>query len=248
MKSLLTGLMVILIVMILSLPVLADEQATGEGQAAIGAKLKAAFPNLVYRQIKPTPVANMYEVVASGQLFYYFPDSSHLMFGALVDETGANLTEIAKDELLATLLEELPLDKAVKIGSGPKKVIEVTDPDCPYCRKASHFFDDKDELVTRYVFFFPLMEIHPDAAAKSAFILSSEDRAAAYHDVMAGKYDKAPLPAFEDNRLLENHLMLTQELGVRSTPQFWVDGENVEGADLEALERLIAPPKTDNGG
>ena len=180
-------------------------------------------------------------MVASGQIFYYFPDSSHLMFGALIDKTGTNLTEEAKDALQARLLESLPLDKAVKIGHGPTVVIEVTDPDCPYCRKASQFFEGKDELVTRYVFFFPLMEIHPDAAGKAALVLSSEDRAAAYHAVMAGQYDTTPLPAFEDNKLLEEHLGLTQELGVRSTPQFWIDGENIQGANIPALESAIAP-------
>ena len=91
------------------------------------------------------------------------------------------------------------------------------------------------------------MEIHPDAAVKAAFVLSSEDRAAAYHDVMAGKYDTAPLPEFEDNLLLEEHLELTGQLGVRSTPQFWIDGEHIEGANISELERLITPPKTDAG-
>jgi thiol:disulfide interchange protein DsbC len=62
---------------------------------------------------------------------------------------------------------------------------------------------------------------------------------------MAGKYDKDPLPAFEDNKLLEAHLRLTQQVGVRSTPQFWIDGENIQGADIPALERLTAPPKTE---
>lgn len=99
--------------------------------------------------------------------------------------------------------------------------------------------------MTRYVFFYPLMEIHPDAAQKSAFVLSSKDQAAAYHDVMAGKFDTAPLPEFEDNRLLEDHLRLTQQIGVSSTPQFWINGENIQGADLAELERLTTPEKTE---
>lgn len=242
MKSIIKCLSLVSLVVFLSLPALAAEQPD-----PVGEKLKIDFPTLVYTEIKPTPIDNMYEVVASGQIFYYFPESSHLMFGALIDKSGTNLTEEAKAVLQARFLEELPLDKAVKIGNGPKKVIEVTDPDCPYCRTASQFFDDKDELVTRYVFFFPLMEIHPDAATKAAFVLSSEDRAAAYHDVMAGNYDTVPLPVFEDNLLLEDHLELTGQLGVRSTPQFWIDGENVQGANIPELERLITPPKADSG-
>jgi thiol:disulfide interchange protein DsbC len=214
------------------------EQVDIELEDAVQEKFLADFPNLAGTQLNPTPINSMYEVVASGRIFYYFPETSHLMFGALVDKDGTNLTQIR-------LVEELPLDKAIKIGNGPQIVIEVTDPDCPYCRKASDFFNDKDDLITRYVFFYPLMEIHPDAAQKSAFILSSKDRAAAYHDVMSGKYDSAPLPVFEDNKLLEDHLRLTQQIGVNSTPQFWIDGVNVQGANIPELTRLTTPPEAE---
>ena len=44
------------------------------------------------------------------------------------------------------------------------------------------------------------------------------------------------------------HLGLTQELGVRSTPQFWIDGENIQGANIPALESAIAPAETIPGG
>ena len=242
MKLLLKVLILVSFTTIFCFPAFAEEQP-----APVESKLKADFPTLAFTEIKPTPIDGMYEVVASGQIFYYFPTSSHLMFGALIDKSGTNLTDLAKEALQEKMLATLPLDKAVKIGHGPKKVIEVTDPDCPYCRKASEFFDDKDELVTRYVFFFPLMQIHPDAATKAAFVLSSEDRAAAYHDVMSGKYDTLPLPTFEDNLLLDDHLVLTGQLGVRSTPQFWIDGENIQGANIAELERLIVPPKADSG-
>lgn len=241
MKLFVKGLVLISLLAVFSMPALAEESNP------IGVKLKADFPNLMFTEITSTPVADMYEVVASGQIFYYFPESSHLMFGALVDKSGTNLTDLAKEAMQLRKLAKLPLENAVKIGQGPTTVIEVTDPDCPYCRKASDFFDDKDELVTRYVFFFPLMDIHPDAAAKAAFVLSSEDRAAAYHDVMSGKYDTVPLPAFQDNGLMEQHQQLTEQLGVRSTPQFWIGEEHIEGANIPELERLIALPKSDSG-
>lgn len=241
MNMILKRLLLTSMLVVLCLPAAAqqvDPVVVAQQSDPIRSKFLVDFPNLVDTQLNPTPIANMYEVVAAGRILYYFPDTAHLMFGALVDKEGTNLTQIR-------LVEELPLDLAVKIGTGPKKVIEITDPDCSYCRKASHFFDDKAELVTRYVFFFPLMEIHPDAAQKSAFVLSAKDRAAAYHDVMAGKYDKTPIPDFEDNKLLEDHLRLTQQVGVRSTPQFWIDGENVQGADIPELVRLTTPEKAE---
>src|SRR5574340_1146888 len=47
----------------------------------------------------------------------------------------------------------LPLDKAIKIGDGGTTVIEITDPDCPFCRRASAYLSAKND-ITRYVFFY----------------------------------------------------------------------------------------------
>ena len=170
MKMILKRLLLTSLLVLFCLPAVAqqpDPAIVAEQPGPVRTKFLVDFPNLSDTQLNSTPISNMYEVVASGRILSYFPDTSHLMFGSLVDKEGTNLTQIR-------LIEELPLDKAVKIGNGPKKVIEITDPDCPYCRKASHFFDGKDELVTRYVFFFPLMEIHPDAAQKSRLAATSQ--------------------------------------------------------------------------
>ena len=84
MKLLLKSLLMVALLVVLGLPAVAEDQ-TGP----VGESLSADFPNLIYTEIKPTPVDGMYEVVASGQIFYYFPASSHLMFGALIDSMTA---------------------------------------------------------------------------------------------------------------------------------------------------------------
>jgi len=58
---------------------------------------------------------------------------------------------------VAKLAKTLPLEKAVKIGDGKKVVIEITDPDCPFCRTASEYFSKKTDVI-RYVFFAPLLK------------------------------------------------------------------------------------------
>ena len=81
----------------------------------------------------------------------------------------------------------LDIGKSITIGSGPKTVIEFTDPDCPFCRKASKYFEGRSD-VTRHVFFYPLPR-HPKAKEKAQYILSQMDRATAYREVMSGKMD-----------------------------------------------------------
>jgi thiol:disulfide interchange protein DsbC len=47
---------------------------------------------------------------------------------------------VAVSGTMALSAETLDLDKALRIGTGKTTVIEFTDPDCPYCRKAYQYF------------------------------------------------------------------------------------------------------------
>lgn len=134
---------------------------------------------------------------------------------------------------------EIDLSKAVTIGSGPKTVVEFTDPDCPYCRKASAYFEGRRD-VTRHVFFFPLAR-HPKAKQKAQFVLSMPDKARAYHDVMSGRMDSIPLPAStpEGVRLQEQQLEIVKKSKVDSTPTFLINGRIIVGFDVKKIEDAL---------
>ena len=120
------------------------------------------------------------------------------MFGEIWTKDGKNITAGKRTRLAAAKLKDVPLDKAVKIGNGKNKVIEFTDPDCPYCRKAAAFFKGRDD-VTRYVFLFPL-PIHKDAEAHARYVLCAADKAHALEEVMSGQLDGKGVPACPDKR------------------------------------------------
>ncbi len=134
---------------------------------------------------------------------------------------------------------EIDFSKGVKIGSGPKTVVEFTDPDCPFCRKASRYFESRPD-VTRYVFFNPLAR-HPKAKEKVRFILSMQDKAGAYHDVMSGKQDAAQaLTATpEGGKLQEEQQAIAKKNKVDSTPTFIINGRIIEGFDLKRIEEAL---------
>jgi thiol:disulfide interchange protein DsbC len=134
---------------------------------------------------------------------------------------------------------EIDLSKAITIGSGPKTVVEFTDPDCPFCRKASTYFDGRSD-ITRHVFFYPLAR-HPKAKQKAQFVLSMPDKARAYHDVMSGKMDSIPLPAStpEGVRLQEQQLEIVKKSKVDSTPTFLINGRIIVGFDLKKIEDAL---------
>jgi len=134
---------------------------------------------------------------------------------------------------------DLNLTKSITIGNGQKKVIEFTDPDCPFCRKASQYFETRKDL-TRHVFFYPLPR-HPKAKEKSRFILSMPDKAKAYHDVMSGKMDAAAQLAStpEGVKLQEEQMEIAKKSKVDSTPTFMINGRIIVGFDQKKIEEAL---------
>lgn len=137
---------------------------------------------------------------------------------------------------------EFDFAKSITIGSGPKMVVEFTDPDCPFCRKASKYFDARSD-VTRHIFFYPLAR-HPRAKEKAQYVLSQMDRAQAYHEAMSGALDaRARLDGITATgiRLQEEHLDLVRKKKVDSTPTFIINGRIIEGFDLKKIEEALGP-------
>lgn len=136
---------------------------------------------------------------------------------------------------------DLDLSKALVIGNGPKTVIEFTDPDCPFCRKAASYFANRTD-VTKYVFFIPLAK-HPEAKLKARYILSQANRAKAYHEVMSGKLDGSDvrkLPVTPRGvKLQEQQQEIAKKAGIDATPTFMLFGRIIEGFDLVKIEALL---------
>lgn len=138
----------------------------------------------------------------------------------------------------------LDLSKALVIGNGPKTVIEFTDPDCPFCRKAASYFSNRTD-VTKYVFFIPLAK-HPEAKRKAQYILSHQHRAKAYYEVMTGRLDntdvrKLPITA-KGSKLQEQQQEIAKTAGIDATPTFMLFGRIIEGFDRVKIEELLGKP------
>lgn len=217
--------------------------------AALAVKPEAAFskafPQLKVDSIVDSQIKGLYEITSGVNIFYFFPEKDLLIVGDIYTKEGKNLTGDKKQELKAKSqaqiidkLKDLPLDKAVKVGSGAKKIIEFTDPDCPYCRKASEALKPYTD-TTRYVFLTPLA--HPNAINKVHYILAAKDQEKAYHEMMEGK----PLPAAaveyskEIKDQAQEHLKLAKSLAIEGTPTFFINGQMVVGADMERIKNLL---------
>lgn len=210
-------------------------------------KLKASFPDIAFDSVRESPVKGIYEVVAGRNIYYFAPKESIIIAGQMFDKTKKNLTagrmeELSAkfDEKIALKAKELNLDKAVKTGSGKHIVIEFTDPDCPFCRKAAAFFESRTD-VTKYTFFVPL-PMHPDAPNKVRYILCQTDKAKALDDVMKGKIDNQKYETCtnaEVDNLINVHKSEGAKMNVSATPFFVIDGKVVNGADIPKIEKIL---------
>jgi thiol:disulfide interchange protein DsbC len=205
---------------------------------------RQSFPNLRADSIRPAGINGLYEVVSGNRVLYYAPGPEYLIYGPMITREGRNLTEERTLELLELGLKGIPLAKALRIGGGPHQIIEITDPDCTYCRRASAFLSGRND-VTRHVFFFPLA-IHPNATAKVRQIFCAEDRGKAYEEAMSGKLDDmkfTPCKSEAVEELLKTHREIGDRVGVTGTPLFLIDGQVVFGADIPRIEKLLGSKK-----
>jgi len=214
-----------------------------DDRAAIREALTKTYPQLHVGEIRETPISGLYEIETGPNVLYYYPDKELILFGELWTKEGRSLTAERKVALSAQRIKDIPLEKGIKIGAGKHTVVEFTDPDCPYCRKASEFLGTRKD-TTRYVYLLPL-PIHKDAETKARFILCAHDQAKAYEEVMRGIHDKEKLDACSGERasaLLHEHKDIAARAGVGGTPSFWIDGHAVVGANIPALEKLLDEP------
>lgn len=199
---------------------------------------KQAYPQVKVDSFEPTDVKGVYQVITGQNIFYYLAEKDYVLLGDMFSKDGKNLTADKKGQMAAKLMQNLPLDKAVKIGEGKNVIVEFTDPDCPYCRKAAEYLMKKTN-TTRYVFFAPLA--HPAAITKIQYILGAEDKVKAYDAMMLGQEIPANAPPASDKikALAQEHIDLAKSVGVQGTPTFFVNGQQVVGADTKKIDSLL---------
>ncbi len=202
--------------------------------------LKSAFPNVEFEKMNKTPIEGVYEVITPRGILYYAPKAQCIIAGEIITKQGVNLTQAKELELLAARAKDVPLDKALKIGSGKNTIVEFTDIDCQYCRAASQFLA-KEKNITRYIFFVSLTG-NPQTLTKTKYVLGAPDRARAYEDAMTGKLDDMKFSAAnspDEEKLLQVHKAIGQKVNPPGTPFFLVNGKPVMGANMPEIKSLL---------
>lgn len=181
-------------------------------------KMKASFTHLKATHFGSTGIPGLYEVMAGGRMMYFMPSSETLFVGELYDKAGRSLTAQRKRELQTEKLKTLDMADALVIGTGPKTIIEFTDPDCPYCQKLHAQLTQKPD-VSRAVFFSILDGLHPKATAKAVHVVCSADAQKALDDIFARRIGDDQLIDCEHGRqVVARHKQISENFGVSGTP------------------------------
>lgn len=206
--------------------------------AAIKSNLEMRQPPIKAKSIKLSPLAGLYEVYASGNIFYVDKTVSYVMVGGslLDDASKKNLTAERLKELTSIKFGDLPLKNAIEVkkGTGAYKFAVFTDPDCPYCKKLEQGLDKMAVTdYTAYVFLYPLKELHPDATAKAESIWCAKDKQETWLNWMVK--DTAPVKSTCDNPI-ESNEKLAEDLGVAGTPTIYLNN----GTQTQNPQELVA--------
>lgn len=91
-------------------------------------------------------------------------DKKTFIKGTAIDlETSQQLDSPVKDISMAKDKE------AFTFGTGKDEYLLFTDPQCPYCKELEKYFPQLLDKVSVKVFYYPLLQIHPEAGELSKF-------------------------------------------------------------------------------
>jgi thiol:disulfide interchange protein DsbC len=180
------------------------------------------------KELNKTPLPGLFEVVTSDNHVFYMDESgNYLLEGSLVDlQKRTSLTQQTVDRVSKVDFKSLPLQNAIKWGSGKKKLVVFHDIDCPYCRKL-HTELKKLKDVEIYNFLFNL-SFHPDAYGKAKKVYCSKDPFKTMDAAMNG--DNLSGLKECDTDLVDKNKKLAEEMGVTGTPHMVMEnGVSLQG-------------------
>lgn len=205
-------------------------------------QLRQTFTNLQFEEFGPAPVEGpIYQAIAGGRIIYFAPKSGHLLFAAVYDRNGVNVTALAQDASARKRLGAIDPKQALVIGpAGAPQVIEFTDPDCPYCQALERYWQAKaaeGKRVQRLIYF--VSGIHPDAGAKAEHILCSPDKEVAFRALYSGAWPRALLKCAAGAAKVAKDALTVGKMGISGTPTLFLDGKLLSGFQQAEIEAFL---------
>ena len=167
-----------------------NSSSFGKSPEQIKAQLTKDIPELTkINDVRKSPINGIYEVVVGRKVLYTSADGKYLIVGNIIDSaTKKSITEARAQQLNKIKWSDLPLELAIKEvnGTGERKIVVFSDPECPYCQMFEKQVAPNLTNTTIYTFLFPL-PMHKNARAYSEAVWCSKDRTSAWIEWMRNK-------------------------------------------------------------
>lgn len=190
-------------------------------------------------EIKEAPLEGFWEVVSEiGQermIIYIHKNLRFIIHGQILDrQIKRNLTLDRLKDFRRVNPSALPLENAIPMGEGRRKLYVFTDPECYFC---SQLHEELKQIKDLQIFFF-LYPSSPASYEKAKSIWCSQDKGRALEETYQGKELKSPSC---DTSSIDKNMEFGKRLLIDSTPTLlFQNGKMIEGyASPNTLENLL---------
>ena len=191
---------------------------------------KFAELGVTVKQINPSPVTGLKELITNKGVLYASPDGQYLMQGTLIDLNNRNnLTEQALNGVRVEGLKEYEDSMIVYKAPNEKHSITVfTDISCGYCRKLHRELDDLlDAGITVKYLAFPRGGLQGSGYADLMNVWCARDQQEALTEAKSGTSTKVVAGC---SAPVAEHYQLGQSFGISGTPAIILeDGTMIPG-------------------
>jgi thiol:disulfide interchange protein DsbC len=188
------------------------------------------FPGTRVEDVRPSPVAGVYELTRGADIAYVTADGKFAFSGDLLNlASNDNLTETHRRDVRSKLIGAIPESEMLVFGPrDPKYTVTVfTDVDCAYCRQLHSQIAEYNQLGIRVRYlFFPRTGPNTPSWTKAEQVWCSSNRNEALTLAKRG----APLTAKVCPNPVAKHYALGQGFALQGTPAIVLgDGELIGG-------------------
>ena len=190
-------------------------------------------------EIREAPLEGFWEVVSEigheRMIIYIHKNLRFMIHGQILDrQIKKNLTLDRLKDFRRVDPSGLPLENAIPMGEGKRKLYVFTDPQCYFCFQLHEELKQIKDLQT----FFFLYPLTPASYEKAKSIWCSQDKVRALEETYQGKELRSP---FCDTSPIDKNMEFGKRLLIDSTPTLlFQNGKMIEGfASPNTLENLL---------
>jgi thiol:disulfide interchange protein DsbC len=190
--------------------------------------------------LRPSPIAGIYEFAQGADVSYLTSDGKYFIDGNAYDmKTRDNLTENLRTHARVALIGSVPESEMLIFGpANPKYTVTVfTDVDCAYCRKLHSQMAELNRLGIRVRYmFYPRSGPNTESWHKAEVVWCSPNRNEALtHAKTGAALDMTKVCAVTP---VKREYELGESLGVRGTPAIFSENGDYISGYMEPRELL----------